>query len=491
MNKILRLDPADNVVVALQALQAGEEIEGITIQADVTAGHKVALQEFQAGDPIIKYGNPIGHATCTIHKGEEVHTHNCATNLKGTIEYTYEPTHPTNSASTKERFIEAYRRKNGVGIRNDLWVVVMVGCVNGVANEIVTEFRKRHEISDNYDGVYAITHPYGCSQLAGDHQNTVKVLRQIVKHPNAGGVLVLGLGCENNQMKPFVEGLGEYDESRVRFLISQEHEDEVSDSLELLEELYQNMMNDHRERMPLSEITLGLKCGGSDGFSGISANPLLGAMSDKFISIGGSVILTEVPEMFGAEHLLMNRAKNEEVYTRIVSLINNFKNYFIEHHVDIYENPSPGNKAGGITTLEDKSLGCCMKSGTTEISDVLDYGESVKSKGVSLLYGPGNDLVATTALGVSGCQLVLFTTGRGTPFGSFIPTMKISTNSALAAKKSKWIDFNAGQVLETKTMDELSEMLLDEICLVCSGKTVSSEQYGEREIAIFKQGVTL
>lgn len=489
-NEILKLNELDSVAVALRDLPKGTLVDGVELLEDIGAGHKIALKDFEVGEDIIKYGNPIGHATEAIKRGYEVHTHNCKTNLSSTLEYSYEPQVNLSSYQTKQHTIHAYKRTNGVGIRNDLWVVVLVGCVNGVAKEIADTFSKTHPCTENFDGIYPIIHPYGCSQLGDDHQNTVEVLRKIVNHPNAGGVLVLGLGCENNQMNPFKEGLV-YDENRVRFLVSQECEDEVEEGLRLCEELYANLCKDHREELPLSSLTIGLKCGGSDGFSGISANPLLGVVSDKLVGIGGSTILTEVPEMFGAEHLLMRRAKNEEIFNKTVSMVNEFKQYFIDHHVDIYENPSPGNKAGGITTLEDKSLGCIMKSGTSVIQDVLDYGESVKEKGVSLLYGPGNDLVATTALGVSGCQLVLFTTGRGTPFGSFIPTLKVSTNSALAKKKANWIDFNAGKVLEDTSMDDLSEELIELICEVASGKRVSNERYGEREIAIFKQGVTL
>jgi len=393
--------------------------------------------------------------------------------------------------SQRQLTFEGYKRANGdAGIRNELWIVPTVGCVNGQAQQIADRFKFENNPTD-IDGVEVFKHNYGCSQLGDDHVNTQKALADVINHPNAGGVLVIGLGCENNQIEHLKKFIGDYDSSRVRFLVAQDVDDEVEVGFGILNEIYAVMRSDRRESLPLSELKVGLKCGGSDGFSGITANPLVGAFSDFLIAQGGTTILTEVPEMFGAETLLMERALDKEVFDKTVKLINDFKDYYLQHNLPVYENPSPGNKQGGISTLEDKSLGCTQKGGSATVVDVLEYAERIKKRGLNLLSAPGNDLVASSSLGFSGCQLVLFTTGRGTPFGSFVPTMKISTNSALFNKKKNWIDFNAGQLLEDKTMDELLEEFIGFVIQVASGKKLKHELSGFKEIAIFKTGVTL
>ena len=356
---------------------------------------------------------------------------------------------------------------------------------------MLNEFLSETDISQ-IDGINILTHDYGCSQLGDDHENTKIILQDLVKHPNAGGVLVVGLGCENNQVNEFKNTLKDYDTERVRFLIAQQVEDEIEEGKKLLEELFNKMKNDKREETNISELKVGLECGGSDGFSGITANPLLGEFSDYLVSKGGTTVLTEVPEMFGAETLLMERCKDEKTFEKTVHLINDFKDYFIRHNQVIYENPSPGNKEGGITTLEDKSLGCTQKSGTSKVVDVLKYGERLKERGLNLLSAPGNDLVATTALGASGCHLVMFTTGRGNPYGGFIPTMKISTNTDLADRKKRWIDFNAGKLIsENITMNELLEEFLDCVVEIVNGKKAKNEINEFKGMSIFKSGVTL
>ncbi len=495
MNQYIRINPLDNVVVALEDLKAGEVIsfasKELTIQDDIPAGHKIAIRGLSVGDLIIKYGAPIGHATEPILSGQHVHSHNLSTNLSENLIYSYRPNINPLNIPQENRTFKGYKRDNGdVGIRNELWIIPTVGCVNGQAEEIAKRFRQKNKMTD-IDGIFVFTHSYGCSQLGDDHINTRTVLGNMSKHPNAGGVLYLGLGCENNQIKDLRSSLGEYNAQRIKFLNSQDVDDEIKEGLKIVKEIYQNMRNDRREDCPVSKLKIGLKCGGSDGFSGITANPLLGAFSDYLVSQGGTTILTEVPEMFGAETLLMGRAINEEVFHKTVSLINDFKDYFREYNQPINENPSPGNKAGGITTLEDKSLGCTQKGGTAPIIDVLHYGEIVSKSGLNLLSAPGNDLVATSALGFSGCQLVLFTTGRGTPFGSFIPTLKIASNSKIAQKKPHWIDFNAGILLETSDRVAILQQFIDYILTVCSGELLNHEKIGFREIAIFKKGVTL
>jgi altronate hydrolase len=457
----------------------------------VPAGHKVALKEFRAGDHIIKYGAPIGHARRDIAQGEWVNETNIKTNLEGLLEYSYNPIDTALDIPATNLTFEGYRRKNGdVGIRNEIWIIPTVGCVNGVANQLAEALRAETGCKD-VDAIVAFPHNYGCSQLGDDHENTRKVLRDMCLHPNAGAVLVVGLGCENNQPDAFREFLGEYDSERIRFIVTQKVQDEHEEGMAILRELYAIASQDRRTQVPLSELRVGLKCGGSDGFSGITANPLLGVFSDFLIAQGGTSVLTEVPEMFGAETLLMNRCESIDLFDKTVHLINDFKAYFIANNQPIYENPSPGNKAGGISTLEEKSLGCTQKCGGSAVKDVLMYGERIARNGLNLLSAPGNDLVASTALASAGCHVVLFTTGRGTPFGTFVPTVKVSTNSTLYNNKQGWIDFNAGTLLEGETMETLSQRFIDYVVAVASGKETHNERKGYREIAIFKTGVTL
>lgn len=495
MQRLMKMNLHDTVAVALRPIQAGEELafEGQMYQAqqDIPQGHKMALIRFNQGDTITKYGYPIGHAMDTISTGDWVHTHNLQTGLSSEEEYEYQPDLHSVTYPKRDLTFEGYVRKNGkVGIRNDLYIVPTVGCVNGIAEQMISEFKHLHPDLGSFDNITVLKHPYGCSQLGDDHRMTRSILMDAVNHPNAGGVLVFGLGCENNIVSEFRSLLGDYDEERVKFLVAQEVGDEVSTGLTLLDEIYEAAKDDHRQPVPISELNVGLKCGGSDGFSGITANPLLGAFSDFLISQGGTSVLTEVPEMFGAEKMLMARAENREVFEQIVSLINNFKQYFLSYGEPVYENPSPGNKAGGISTLEDKSLGCTQKAGTSPIVDVLQYGEKLRKKGLSLLQAPGNDLIASSALAAADCQLVLFTTGRGTPFGSFVPTVKIATNNELYAKKGHWMDFNAGPLLETPMEDALEDFI-HYIIAIASGQKTRNEQNEVRELAIFKTGVTL
>ena len=492
----LKINPADTVVVCLQPKKKGDliDVDGrqIEVRQDTPAGHKVLIVDTPQGTDIIKYGYPIGHAKQDLKAGDWVNENNLKTNLSGTLEYTYQPVNEALDIKNENRTFRGYTRKNGdVGVRNELWIVPTVGCVNGIADRLAEQLRQETGCKD-IDAIHAWHHNYGCSQLSGDHENTRKVLRDIVLHPNAGGVLVLGLGCENNQPEEFMKLLGDYDRQRIRLLITQQVEgDEVEAGMDILRELYAIARQDQREEVPVSKLRVGLKCGGSDGFSGITANPLVGEFSDWLVAQGGTSILTEVPEMFGAETILMNRCKTPDLFEQTVSLINNFKEYFLSHGEPVGENPSPGNKAGGISTLEDKALGCTQKCGRAPVSGVLEYGERLQVNGLNLLSAPGNDLVAATALASAGCHLVLFTTGRGTPFGTFVPTMKIATNPTLAARKPGWIDFSAGQLIEGRTMQQLLPEFIDKVISVASGELARNEANGYREIAIFKNGVTL
>ena len=491
--KYIIINPADNVAVALEDLVKGEEVEGVSLRMDIPRGHKIVLRDLAEGENVIKYGFPIGHVTRAAAAGTMV-DHSCIkTNLEGLLEYKYEPSLVDIAPSAERRTFRGFRRADGqVGVRNQIWVIPTVGCVNGICEEIVKRFRAEiagHEGS--VDAVVAFPHNYGCSQLGGDHENTRTVLSDMVHHPNAGGVLVVSLGCENNQLDAFRELVGPVDKTRVKMFKTQAVKDEIEYGLEQLRSIFAVASKDVREEVPVSELRVGLKCGGSDGLSGITANPLLGVFSDWIVAQGGTTVLTEVPEMFGAETILMNRCQDRATFDKTVSLINDFKEYFMKQGMPVYENPSPGNKAGGISTLEEKSLGCTQKCGKSIVRGVLRYGERLRSKGLNLLSAPGNDLVASTALASSGCQIVLFTTGRGTPFGSFVPTMKISTNTPLAENKPGWIDFNAGVLAQDETMDTVAERFRDYVLSVASGETVNNEKNGYREIAIFKTGVTL
>lgn len=483
------INPLDNVAVALADLVKGELAEGVTLAEDVKKGHKFALRPIANGENIIKYGVPIAHATKDIAVGEWVHTHNVKTNLSENLEYEYAPVQ-CDLKPAKMRQVNVYPRANGdVGIRNEIWVIPTVGCVNGQVKEIIETFKAEYG-EQGFDGVFTFTHPYGCSQLGDDHERTKLILQKMVRHPNAGGVLVVGLGCENNQMDAFRASLGEVDESRVKFLVCQEVEDEIGAGVELLHQIAEVVKEDRREERDISCLKIGLKCGGSDGLSGITANPLVGRLSDYIVSVGGTSVLSEVPEMFGAEQQLMNRCKDRETFEKAVKLINDFKDYFRSNGQPVGENPSPGNKAGGITTLEDKSCGCTQKSGSGPVSDVVFDDGFVTAKGLNLLNGPGNDMCAVTNIAAAGCHLVLFTTGRGTPFGGFVPTIKVATNSELASKKANWIDFNAGAVLESD-FDTQLEKFIDLIVAVANGQKTKNELNNTREIAIFKTGVTL
>jgi altronate hydrolase len=495
--RILKVHPLDNVAVAVEALAAGTElvVDGrrLAVRDEVPPGHKLALVEIAAGAPVVKYGYPIGGATETIPAGAWVHSHNLKTRLEGLLDYRYEPERRELPAPPERvpTFL-GYRRANGrVGTRNEVWIVNTVGCVNHAAERIARAAAER--FAGRVDGVHSFPHPFGCSQLGDDLENTQRVLAGLLRHPNAGGVLVLGLGCENNQLDALLRLAGDVDRTRLRFFNTQDVVDEVEEGIAAVSELVRVMEADRREECPASDLVLGMKCGGSDGFSGITANPLVGRIADRVTALGGGVILTEVPEMFGAEQVLMNRAADEGVFREIVAMINDFKEYFLRHGQPIYENPSPGNKAGGLTTLEEKSLGAIQKGGQATVTAVLRYGDLAPARGLSLLEAPGNDGVSATAMVASGATLLLFTTGRGTPLGFPVPTIKISSNSEIAARKPHWIDFNAGALLEgTATMGELADDLFDLILDVASGRRqTNNEKYGYREIAIWKEGVTL
>lgn len=495
MDRYIQIHPNDNVAVALTDLPAGEVLHlsgrDVTLREAIPVGHKIALADLNEQDQVIKYGCPIGHVLRRVQSGEWINEQVLKTSLEGIQSYVYQPVKTELTIPADGRTFQGYRRKNGLcGIRNEIWILPTVGCVNGVANRLAERLQKETG-GKGVDAIRAFPHNYGCSQLGDDHENTRKILRNMVLHPNAGGVLVVGLGCENNQPAVFREFLGDYDAERVRFLVCQEVADEEEVGMQLLREIYALAAADVRTEQPLSALRVGLKCGGSDGLSGITANPLVGRFSDYLVAQGGTTILTEVPEMFGAETMLMNRCASQDLFERTVRLINDFKDYFIRNQQPVYENPSPGNKAGGISTLEEKSLGCTQKSGQSAVCGVLAYGEQIETHGLNLLSAPGNDLVASTALAAAGCQLVLFTTGRGTPFGTFVPTLKVSTNSRLAQQKPGWIDFNAGTLVEGEQMEDVLERFIKLIICIASGESAHNETNGYSDIAIFKTGVTL
>ena len=491
MAKFFKINELDNVSVALEKIEKGYSENGIIALDDIPFGHKIALCDIKEGENIIKYGNPIGHAKCDIKKGNHIHSHNLATNLSGVIEYKFTGENEYSPKKT-DLTINAYKRQNGkIGIRNEIWIIPTVGCVNKTAEQLAKLANDRLPIADNFDGAFAYTHPFGCSQLDEDLENTQKILASLVNHPNAAGVLVVSLGCENNNLKEFEPFLGEYDKNRVKFLVTQDVGDELEEGLKLIDEIHEQIKGDKREKVGIENLIVGYKCGGSDAFSGITANALCGVVNEKLTKAGASTILTEVPEMFGAEHLLMKRAQSRGVYDKIVAMINGFKQYYFSHGKECYENPSPGNREGGITTLEEKSLGCIQKGGKSVVTDVLNYGEACKTKGLNLLTGVGNDIVSTTNLTAAGAHIILFTTGRGTSLGAPVPTLKISSNSGLAERKPNWIDFNAGSLIENPDFDKSGDDLLNLIIKTANGKQTNNEKNGIKDISIFKDGVIL
>ena len=520
MSKIaIRINSADIVAVALEPLAKGTTVTleamdnvpevSVVLQEDITAGHKFAIRDIKKNEPIIKYGYPIGAATQDISKGSHVHTHNIHTLLSEKFDYTYDEAKAkaayenwykeTETLRNNVPTVNVYKRADGkVGSRNEVWIVPLVGCVNKISETLATWANAKYfggepkpSEKGGVEGFFTWTHPYGCSQMGGDKESTAKILANLVKHPNAGAVLVVSLGCEENNIPYFKEFLGDYDENRVKFMVTQQCEDELEEGKKLITELAEYANQFKRERAPLTDIVLGMKCGGSDGMSGITANALIGRICDALTGMGGRVMLTEVPEMFGAEQMLMNRAVDKGIFEQTVNLINGFKDYYTRHNQVCYENPSPGNKAGGITTLEDKSLGCVQKGGKAPVTDVLKYGEVLKNKGLTLLEGPGNDIVSTTDMTSAGANIILFSTGRGTPLGAPVPTVKIATNHPLAQNKANWIDFDAARLLDEPS-DSVRDALLNQICDIVSGRAVTkNEKNGYREIAIFKDGVTL
>ena len=494
---LLQIDKRDNVAVALSKINADSDIylsEGdyITVLDEIPSGHKVALRDINKGEKIFKYGYPIGEAFKNILKGQWVHVHNLKTCLGEILEYHYSPDRLGKELGENENYeFMGYRRKEGaVGIRNEIWVIPTVSCVNRPAEIIADEARKLYGLNKKIDGIYEFKHPHGCSQIGDDHLMTQRILAGLSMHPNAGGVLIIGLGCENNHVSSLKEHIDPKYLDRIRFLVAQEVEDEIKEGVNLIGELVELASQSVRESCSAADLRVGLECGGSDAFSGITANPVVGAASDLIVSAGGTTVLTEVPEMFGAETILMDRALEESVFKKIVRLINNYKIYFKRYNQPVYENPSYGNKEGGLTTLEEKSLGCVEKGGKSPVSDVLEYGERITRNGLNLLSGPGNDIVSCTALAASGCQIILFTTGRGTPLGTVVPTVKIATNNDIYRRKQRWFDYNAGIIIDNTNIASAAGELLELIVGISGGEKTKNEELGFREIAILKDGVT-
>ena len=491
LDAILIIDPRDDVAVALRGLAAGDRVvDGVQATADIPAGHKVALRARAAGDPVLKYGWPIGRAARAIAAGDHVHTHNLVTALEGIEAYVYSPAPPEVLPNPDGARFQGYRRKDGrVGTRNEIWVLCTVGCVARTAQKIAAEADRRFR--GRVDGVHALTHPFGCSQLGGDLEATRTMIAALAAHPNAGGVLILGLGCESNQLSALLAAAPGLHPARLRAFTAQAADDEIEAGLAAVAELVLVAEQDRRTDCPVSDLVIGVKCGGSDGFSGLTANPVVGRVSDRVCGGGGTAILTEIPEIFGAERLLMARSRDAEVFKGVEQVVNDFKTYFLSHGEPISENPSPGNLEGGITTLEEKSLGAVQKGGRGPVTEVVRYGGQAHEAGVVLLEAPGNDAVSSTALTAAGATVILFTTGRGTPLGFPAPTLKIATNSTLAQRKPQWIDFDAGRIVAGESVDACADRLMELVLATASGRATRAEDNGEREIALWKRGVTL
>lgn len=487
--KGLLLHSGDGVAVVTEDVRKGETVSvngrEIAAKDDIPALHKIALRDIPAGEKVIKYGYPIG-VSLGICAGEHVHTHNLRSDLRASDEYEYRPS-AASVPPFPDREFAGFRRLDGrVGIRNQVLVVPTVGCINNVCEEVARIARER----SGYSEIYAMPHPYGCSQLHGDLRATREILAGLASNPNNGGVLVVSLGCENNTLDEFLQCLHLSDPARLRAMRTQDEGDEIEKGVALACELARLCEGDARTPCRLSDLNIGLKCGGSDAFSGVTANPVVGALADMAVGAGGSAVMTEIPEMFGAEQQLLDRCVSEEKFSSLAQVIQDFKQYFISHGESVGENPSPGNKKGGITTLEEKSLGCVLKGGHSAVSDVLRYGESLRAKGLTVVEAPGNDATAQTALAAAGAQIVLFTTGRGTPLGGVVPTVKIATNGALAAAKPRWIDFDASCAFGCGIVGA-AEKLIDLLVRVAGGEPVAAERNRSREIAVWKRGVTL
>lgn len=493
MKTFVVLDSDDNVGVAVQQLPEGTEIAANVILAEaIPAGHKFSLCDMDAGESVIKYGVPIGTATTRIPAGKWVHVHNVKTNLSDEDSFEYHPITTSLPKPDDTVSFMGYRRASGeFGIRNEVWIIPTVGCVNWLAERLAAKGNSAKP--QGVDRVVALTHPYGCSQLGQDHENVRTILCDLARHPNAAAIFFIGLGCENNVMADFRALVESHPDrcSHIAYMVAQEVKNELEVGCTILDDLIQSAGNAKREEVPIDKLCVGMKCGASDGLSGITANPLLGAFSDWLVARGGRVILTEVPEMFGAEDNLLNRSKTRDVFERGVAMIKNFKQYFLRYGQPVYENPSPGNKEGGITTLEDKSVGCTQKSGTAVVADILPYGGMATKSGVTLLSGPGNDLVSVSALTAAGAHMVLFSTGRGNPLGAPVPVIKVSSNRELARRKGHWIDFDASPIIERSDNSDLLDRFVSTVTTTASGSQTKSEKAGFHDFTIFKDGVTL
>jgi altronate hydrolase len=502
--RAILLAEGDSVAVAVEAVGpgpvavSGGAADSIVEAKEATpAGHKIALRDISAGSAVLKYGRPIGVAKTDIAAGSWVHERNLGSALSagggyGSFRGPREWSGARKAAAILERapasFLGYLREDGSAATRKELWVVPTVGCVNGSARAIADMARSEFGLE-----AQALEHPFGCSQLGGDLEATRRILAALALHPNAAATLVVALGCESNTLESFKAELAARGVAgrELAFLSLQEVGDEIAEARLILAGLAPRIEARQRVELPLSRLCLGLKCGGSDGFSGITANPLVGRLCDLVVAAGGRAVMSEVPEMFGAEDDLLARSASGKVFEGLSSMLLSFKDYYASRGLPVYENPSPGNREGGITTLEEKSLGCVLKAGTAPVEAVLPYGGRAERAGLSLLSGPGNDLVSSTALAAAGAQLLVFTTGRGTPFGSIVPTLKLSSNSSLAERKPGWIDFDAGRLLSGAAFDELALELLRLVVAAASGERTKAELGGHCGIAIFKDGVTL
>ncbi len=491
----MRAHVSDDVAAALRDLTAGEiaDIEGVptVLREDIPAGHKFALRHLERGEAVRRYGADIGIMSEPAQRGALVHSHNLATALIGEVAYARDTGDAAHAASTARSLPawRGYRRADGRwATRNEIWLLPTVGCVAPLVEDIAREANALH--AGKLDGIVGFGHPHGCSQLGDDLAGTRAALAGLCDNPNAGGVLLIGLGCESNQLDDLVALVPEGSRAKIRMMRAQEPGDEHERALELIAQLVEELAPLEREEAPAAALTVGLKCGGSDALSGLTANPLLGRFTDQLVASGGKAVLTEIPEIFGAERALFSRAVSREVFEAAGALLNRFKRYFLEQGQPVSENPSPGNIAGGITTLEEKSLGAVQKGGNAPLVDVLDYGAAAQVPGLTLLEAPGNDAVSSTALAAAGATLIVFTTGRGTPLGFPVPTVKVSSNSQLAQSKAGWIDFDAGRVLGEGT-GAVSEDFARRMIAIASGERTAAERSGQRVIALWKRGVTL
>ncbi|MFZ0850498.1 MAG: altronate dehydratase family protein [Hyphomicrobiaceae bacterium] len=501
--RTLRLDPRDNIIVAVDPVQAGWAVQGVTATARIMRGHKMAVQPIGQGQPVLKFGQIIGFASEAIAPGSHVHTHNCSF-AEFERDYAFaqdarsEPLLPPELRAT----FEGYRRSNGkTGTRNYIGVLTSVNCSASVARFMAEAVGRSGLLQQygNVDGVVSFVHGTGCGLAATGEGYEVLERTQwgYAGHPNLAAALLVGLGCEVFQIARLKEKYGLVEGDNFRSMTIQDTggtKKTIAAGVARIAEMLPRANAVVRETLPASEITLALQCGGSDGYSGITANPALGAAADLLVRHGGTAVLSETPEIYGAEHLLTRRARTRQVGEKLVDIIRWWQDYCAKHAGSMDNNPSPGNKAGGLTTILEKSLGAAAKGGTTTLNEVYRYAEPVTAKGFVYMDTPGYDPVAATGQVAGGCNLLCFTTGRGSAYGCKpTPSIKLATNHDIYRRMLDDMDIDCGDILDGVSIEAKGQEIFNTILRVASGEKTKSELlgYGDNEFVPWQIGATM